>query len=62
VSYSGDCDNTGLIAGHWLGIQYGTAAIPSRWLERLELRGVIEKVVEDIERAPRDYSGAAGCC
>lgn len=58
VNHSGDSDSTGLIAGHLLGIQYGTAAIPPRWLERLELRGVIEKVAEDIERVPRDYSGA----
>ncbi|MGS0737645.1 ADP-ribosylglycohydrolase family protein [Pseudomonas sp. GG8] len=57
VNHSGDSDSTGLIAGHLLGIQYGTAAIPPRWLEGLELREVIEKVAEDIERVPRDYSG-----
>lgn len=60
VNHSGDSDSTGLIAGHLLGIQYGPEAIPARWLEKLELRGVIEKVAEDIERVPRDYSGYGG--
>lgn len=60
VNHSGDSDSTGLIAGHLLGIQYGPAAIPARWLDGLELRGVIEKVAEDIERVPRDYSGYGG--
>ncbi|GAB7529101.1 hypothetical protein PS3A_15100 [Pseudomonas sp. 3A(2025)] len=60
VNHSGDSDSTGLIAGHLLGIQYGAAAIPARWLESLELRGVIEKMAVDIERVPRDYMGGAG--
>ncbi|MNY62376.1 ADP-ribosylglycohydrolase [compost metagenome] len=60
MNNSGDSNSTGLIAGHLLGIQHGTAAIPSRWYERLELRGVIEQVAEDIERVPRDYCGHGG--
>lgn len=60
VNHSGDSDSTGMIAGHLLGVQYGTAAIPVRWYEGLELRCVIEKVAEDIERVPRDYSGDGG--
>ncbi|MFJ3484563.1 ADP-ribosylglycohydrolase family protein [Pseudomonas sp. NPDC090202] len=60
VNHSGDSDSTGLITGHLLGVQYGVQAIPPRWLERLELREVIEKVAEDIERVPRDYSGYGG--
>ncbi len=60
VNHSGDSDSTGLIAGHLLGIQYGTAAIPARWYERLEMRGVIEKIAKDIERVPQDYSGYGG--
>ena len=60
VNHNGDSNSTGLIAGHLLGIQHGTAAIPSRWYERLELRGVIEQVAEDIERVPRDYCGHGG--
>jgi ADP-ribosylglycohydrolase len=60
VNHSGDSDSTGLIAGHLLGIQYGREGIPAQWLERLELREVIEKIAEDIERVPRDYSGYGG--
>lgn len=60
VNHSGDSDSTGLIAGHLLGIQYGREGIPAHWLQRLELREVIEKVAEDIERVPRDYSGYGG--
>lgn len=60
VNHNGDSNSIGLIAGHLLGIQHGTAAIPSRWYERLELRGVIEQVAEDIERVPQDYSMYGG--
>lgn len=60
VNHSGDSDSTGLIAGHLMGIQYGPAAIPARWYGRLELRGVIEQIAEDIERVPRDYCGYDG--
>ena len=48
VNHSGDSDSTGLIAGHFLGIQLGVDAIPARWLEALELRTVIEQIAEDI--------------
>lgn len=60
VNHSGDSDSTGLIAGHLLGIQSGPAAIPKHWLQGLELRGVIERVAEDIVRVPRDYCGNGG--
>ncbi len=60
VNHSGDSDSTGLIAGHLLGIQYGSAAIPSRWLQRLELRKVIERIADDLEVVPRDYCGYGG--
>ena len=60
VNHSGDSDSTGLIAGHLLGIQYGPAAIPARWYEKLELHDVIEQVAKDIERVPRDFCGYGG--
>lgn len=60
VNHSGDSDSTGLIAGHFLGIQHGAADIPARWLDQLELREVIERMAEDIERVPRDYCGYGG--
>ncbi|WP_324187876.1 ADP-ribosylglycohydrolase family protein [Pseudomonas neuropathica] len=60
VNHSGDSDSTGLIAGHLLGVQYGAAAIPARWLIQLELREVIEQMAEDIDRVPREYCGVGG--
>ncbi|HKS13534.1 MAG TPA: ADP-ribosylglycohydrolase family protein [Pseudomonas sp.] len=60
VNHDGDSDSTGLIAGHLLGVQYGVAGIPRAWYEALELREVIERVAEDIERVPRDFCGMYG--
>ncbi|MDU1662501.1 MAG: ADP-ribosylglycohydrolase family protein, partial [Stenotrophomonas maltophilia] len=60
VNHSGDSNSTGLVAGNLLGAQYGAAAIPARWFERLELRQVIVQVAEDLERVPRDYCGVGG--
>ncbi|MBN6790562.1 ADP-ribosylglycohydrolase family protein [Pseudomonas fulva] len=60
VNHSGDSSTTGLVVGHLLGAQYGVAAIPDRWLERLELRQVIAQVAEDIECVPREYYGVGG--
>ncbi|MNC32039.1 ADP-ribosyl-[dinitrogen reductase] glycohydrolase [compost metagenome] len=60
VNHGGDSNSTGLIAGHLLGVQYGAAAIPARWLTQLELREVIEQMAEDIERIPREYCGVGG--
>lgn len=60
VNHSCDSSSTGLVVGHLLGAQYGAAAIPGRWLERLELGQVIAQVAEDIERVPRDYCGVGG--
>jgi ADP-ribosylglycohydrolase len=60
VNHGGDSNSTGLIAGHLLGVQYGVAAIPARWLTQLELREVIEQMAEDIECIPREYCGVGG--
>ncbi|HDS1766722.1 ADP-ribosylglycohydrolase family protein [Pseudomonas putida] len=59
VNHSGD-SRTGLVAGQLLGTQYGAAAIPARWLMRLELRRVMAQMAEDIERVPREYCGVGG--
>ena len=60
VNHSGDSDSTGLIAGNLLGIQLGVASIPTRWLDKLELRDVIERLAEDIDRVPQTYNGESG--
>jgi ADP-ribosylglycohydrolase len=50
VNHSGDADSTGSIAGNLLGLALGEQAIPARWLERLELRDVVEQVADDLHR------------
>ena len=60
VNHGGDSDSVGLIAGHLLGVQYGSTAIPARWIGQLELRRVIEQMAKDIERIPREYCGYGG--
>ncbi len=48
VNHDGDSDSTGAIAGNILGAALGYDAIPRKYLEKLELRGVIEEVAEDL--------------
>jgi ADP-ribosylglycohydrolase len=48
VNHGGDSDSTGSIAGNILGAALGRGAIPPQWLERLELRDVIEQVAADL--------------
>lgn len=54
VNHSGDSDSTGAIAGALLGAMHGPEAIPTTWLESLELREVVERVAADLE----DHFGA----
>ncbi len=53
VNHDGDSDSTGAIAGNILGALHGVDAIPSRWLEPLELRQVIEEIADDLATAPK---------
>jgi ADP-ribosylglycohydrolase len=48
VNHSGDSDSTGSITGNILGVLLGEQAIPSDWLEKLELAGVIRRVGSDL--------------
>lgn len=48
VNHSGDSDSTGAITGNILGCINGKSAIPSKWLEHLELRDVIETLGMDL--------------
>ncbi len=59
VNHSGDSDSTGLIAGHFLGLIHGSDAIPACWLDKLELREVIEQVARDLSEVPACYRGGA---
>jgi len=48
VNHGGDSDSTGSIAGNLLGLIHGKDGIPAEWLERLQLRDVIERVTRDL--------------
>ncbi|MGM1053968.1 MAG: ADP-ribosylglycohydrolase family protein [Pseudomonadota bacterium] len=48
VNHDGDSDSTGAIAGNLLGVMHGVNAIPTSWLEPLELREVITEVAQDL--------------
>jgi ADP-ribosyl-[dinitrogen reductase] hydrolase len=47
VNHDGDSDSTGSIAGNLVGVVHGPGALPARWLDRLELREVIEMLGSD---------------
>ena len=45
--HSGDSDSTAAIAGAWLGAAYGIQALPSAWVETVEMREAIEQLADD---------------
>lgn len=47
VNHSGDSDSTGSTVGNMMGMLYPDA-IPTRWLQKLELRETIEKISHDL--------------
>lgn len=46
VNHDGDSDSTGSVCGNIMGAMYGEAALPKRWLKKLELCDVIRNVSE----------------
>lgn len=48
VLHGGDSDSTGSLTGNLLGAMHGTACLPSRWPEELELRDVVDRIAEDL--------------
>lgn len=48
VNHDGDSDSTGSIAGNLIGARYGTFAIPSEWIEKVEIKDVIIRVADDL--------------
>ncbi len=50
VNHGGDSDSTGSITGNILGILHGEEGVPTRWLDRLELREVITDLADDLWR------------
>lgn len=47
VNHDGDSDSTGAICGNIMGVIVGERGIPARFLERLEIKDLIDEVVED---------------
>ena len=48
VNHSGDSDSTGAITGNILGCLLGNTSIPEKWVERLELKEVIQELGIDL--------------
>ena len=48
VNHGGDSDSTGAVTGNILGAALGESAIPTKFLERLELGEVISEVADDL--------------
>lgn len=48
VNHSGDSDSTGAITGNIMGAALGLKAVPEKYLEKLELRGVITELADDL--------------
>lgn len=48
VNHSGDSDSTGAVTGNILGTYLGISKIPNKFLEKLELREIIEEIAEDL--------------
>ena len=61
VNHSGDSDSTGSLVGNLLGAIQGTAALPPRLLDRLELRDVIEEVANDLADVYLDGAPRYSC-
>ncbi len=48
VNHDGDSDSTGSITGNIVGAHLGLSGIPSKYLERLELKDVILEIADDL--------------
>lgn len=48
VNHKGDSDSTGAVAGNIMGALLGREAIGEKWLEKLELTSLIEKIADDM--------------
>ena len=48
VNHSGDSDSTGAITGHIVGAYLGLSSIPEEWVQKLEIREVIEQIADDL--------------
>ena len=58
VNHDGDSDSTGAVTGNILGTALGYDAIPDYYLDKLELREIIEEIADDLYKDCRisEYS------
>jgi ADP-ribosyl-[dinitrogen reductase] hydrolase len=52
VNITGDSDSTGSMTGNLLGALYGVHEIPERWGDKVELRGPILEIADDLATFP----------
>lgn len=50
VNHSGDSDSTGSITGNLLGTMAGEEALPSKWVEGVEVADVLRELADDMGR------------
>lgn len=48
VNHNGDSDSTGAITGNIIGAYLGVKAIPTEWIEKVELRDEVIQVADDL--------------
>lgn len=48
VNHDGDSDSTGAITGNILGVYHGVSAIPEKYLEHLELKEILNTLIQDM--------------
>ena len=61
VNHKGDSDSTGAVTGNILGAYLGADAIPDYYLEKLEMRDIIEEVAEDLYHGCRMEASSDAC-
>ena len=57
VNLGDDADTTGAVYGQIAGAFYGAAGIPAKWLEKLAMRGEIERLAEGLTRLDMSRRG-----
>ncbi len=48
VNHGGDSDSTGSVTGNIVGAYLGIEGIPQRFIDRLEMRSIIEEIADDL--------------
>ena len=57
ANHSGDSDSTASVAGQFLGLMHGLAAIPQRWLTTLELRELVVETADALAAQVAERGG-----